>query len=338
MAALVEVLSRRCLGESRPGDAETVRQLMGIVTESGTDAELLAVAAASVGCASGEFCTIEHLDDLCETARRLLRGPLTMTEQFLVVVSLGLLAGGTAGNRSPRHLITVALAAVRIEQDHLARWAAERALAAADELAPGQETAAWMVLALTTQDRESIELAFRLADSLPSDDPRAKWARSLKPTLQPDHPDPTAANAVRAGNRRAAATALARDLARTVEETGNPMVEALHATVLAIADPETEDVDGARDGLYRLVTQLRERQRYGHVPDFVKAGIDMVTDLLQLDATPASVDVLAELVEALADAGLTEAVLPHEVGVPAVAQARLAAAAGTAPAMPTMPG
>src|SRR3954452_610203 len=87
MAALAEVLSRRCLGEPRRGDAETARQLMGIVAQSGAEPEILAVAAASVGCAPDDSRTIENLDGLRETARRLLRGPLTMTEQFLVVVS-----------------------------------------------------------------------------------------------------------------------------------------------------------------------------------------------------------------------------------------------------------
>ena len=332
MAALAEVLSRRCLGDQRPGDGETAGQLVRILAESSADPELLAVAAASVRRASG---AIEQLDGLRETARGLLHGSLTMTEQFLVVVSLGLLADGTNGDRSPRHLVTVALAAMRIEQDRLARWAAERALAATAELTPGQETAAWLVLALATQDRETIEHAFRLADSLSPDDPRARWARSLRPTLLPSHPNPAAANAVSAGDRRAAATALAREFARTVEETGDPMVEALHATLVAIVDPET-DIDDARAGLHRLVTQLRERQRYGYVPDVVKAGIDMVIDLLHLGATPASADVLAELVEALADAGLTEAVLPHEVDVPVIAQARLAAAAANHPTWPDL--
>ncbi|MFI6520593.1 hypothetical protein ACIBF1_33925 [Spirillospora sp. NPDC050679] len=335
MAALAEVLGRRCLGEQLPGDGDTAERLMEIVTESGPDPELLEVTAALVGPAAAGPRTAERLDALRETARGLLQRPLTTTEQFLVVVSLGLLAEETDGARSPRHHVTVALAAVRIEQDRLARWAAERALDAAEELNPGQETAAWLVLALITQDRAVIERAFRYADALAPDDPRAEWARSLRPTLWPDPPDPTVADAVRAGDRRTAVTALARDFAQTIEETGDPVVKALHTTLLAMADP-APDVAAARQGLHRLVTRLRERRRFGHMPDFVKAGIDMVSDLLQLEADPASADVLAELVEALADAGLTEVVLPREAEVPVVAQARLAAAAAAHPVWPDL--
>ncbi|MFF3334988.1 CHAT domain-containing protein [Streptomyces sp. NPDC002888] len=340
MAALAELLCRQCLDRGRRGDGETARRLLLSVVAQKVDTELLAAASGGVSAAfrSTDDVHAESAGAALDAAYRLLPTALGDTERLLVSVSLALLAKQGLSNRSAADFVAVAMSAQRIDQDHLGRWAAQRALSARADLTPSQETAARLVLALISQDRSDIRRAYALAESLPADDPRAQWARSVRPYLYPAAPESlsSAGDAVRTGDRRAAALSLAREFAETARETGDPLVTAMHRAMVALSQPVV-DVRGARKALVDVVGLLRGRQRYGQVPPTVKAGIDMVTDLLHIGATPESVDVLAELLEALADAGLSEISFPDATDdLPATTQARLAEAATRRPAWPDL--
>ncbi|MGW0846929.1 CHAT domain-containing protein [Streptomyces sp. NPDC002787] len=340
MAALAELLCRRCLDRGRREDDRTARHLLASVAAQEFAPELLVAAHGGVCAAFGpaEDVRAEVVRNALDAAYRLLPTPLGDTERLLVSVSLALLAKVGLSDRTATDYVAVAMSAQKIDQDRLGLWAARRALSAKTDLTPSQETAARLVLALITQDRSDIRRAYELADSLPPDDPRARWAESVRPHLCPTAPDDSspAGDAVRAGDRRAAAMSLAGEFAETARQTGDPLATAMHMVMAALSQPEI-DVRDARKALVDVVALLRRRQRYGQVPPAVKAGIDMVTDLLHVGATPESVDVLAELLEALADAGLTDISLPDEADdLPAATQARLAEAVTRSPAWPDL--
>ncbi|MEU4743536.1 hypothetical protein AB0G02_24160 [Actinosynnema sp. NPDC023658] len=263
---------------------------------------------------------------------------LTDTERLLLAASLALMANRAADERSARDFMVVAISAQNVDQSELGRWAALRALAGRADLNTGQEAVASLVLAVITQDRADVLRAYELADALPADDPRARWAETLRPFLLPEDDGALseAGDAVRVGDRCTAARSLARDFLQTHRETSDPLVEAMHRTMVALSEHEV-DVHQARQGLYRVLVLLRARQRYGQVPPGVKAGVDMVSDLLHVEATPESADLLTELMEALADAGLSDAVLPEQDDdLPAVEHARLAEAAASHPVWPNL--
>jgi hypothetical protein len=340
IAALAEVLCRTYLDGGRRGDAETARRLLLAVAAQDVAADLIDAAVGGVwaGFRSDEELADELVKIAAGSAHRLLPTALDDSARLLVSVSLALLAKRGATEEPARDLVAVAISAQRIDQDKVGRAAAEQALSARAALTPSQEAAASLVLALVTQDRADILRAYELVERLPPDDPRVCWAESVRATLHPDGAGTLseAGDAIRVGDRRTAAASLARDFARTYDETGNPLVLGIRDTMSALAHPDV-DVEAARRSLIHVVGLLRKRQRYGQIPPVVKAGIDMATDLLHVDATPETADLLVELMEALADAGLSEVSLGGEADqVPALVQAVLAEAAARHPVWPDL--
>ncbi|MET8089940.1 CHAT domain-containing protein [Micromonospora sp. NPDC005220] len=340
-AALAEVLCRHCLGYGQPSDAETARRILLSLQTQGNDVDILTAAVGGVYAAyrPDADLTTALAREAVASARALLRARILPAEVLLAAVSLALLVERRTSDRPGPDLVAVAISAQRIDQDRLGRWAAERAISRRAELTPSQEAAARLTLALFTQDRADVLAAYAITDRLPPDDPRARQAEQLRPTLHPDanRTMSIVGEAVRAGDRQSAAAALANEFADVHRDTGDTLIGGLQAAVAAMSGPDV-DVDGARRGLTIALAELRGRQRYGQVPPVARAGIDVVADLLKTDATPASVNVLAELMEALADAGLSEVALGAQDGdLPAVTQARLAAAAQTHPVWPDLP-
>ncbi|ADJ47540.1 hypothetical protein AMES_5715 [Amycolatopsis mediterranei S699] len=341
LAALGEVLSRRCWSTQQRDDAESAQRIIDEIARSDIDKTVL---VALLGGVRAAFLPDELTDELAEaaatSARQLMPTRLADTERLAVAAALGVLADSGRPARRTADFVAVALSAHHIEQDQLGRWAAERALAAADDLTPSQETAAAFVLALISQDRADILRAYELAATLPPDDPRARQAERLRATLHPDLPSQLepAGDAVRAGNREAAARSLAEDFGRLHDETGNPVVGGLAEAMAALGEREV-DVEAARRGLTTVVRALRSRQRYGQVPAVARTGIDMIASMLTIDATAATADLLAEFLEALADAGLSDIVLDEHLDVlPALVQARFADVASALPTWPDLAG
>ena len=342
MAALAEMLYRRCLDRGRRGDAETAHRLLLAVAAQAQDinADLM---AATVGGVWAGFRPIEELNgELVKTAvdsaHRLLPTALDDTARLLVSVSLALLAKRGATDEPARDLVAVAISAQRIDQGPLGRWAAEHALAARAALTPSQEAAARLVLALITQDQTEILRAYELVERLPPDDPRVQWAESVRAILDPDAADVVSAagDAIRADDRQTAAAVLARDFDEFYQQTGSPLLLGMQETMVALARPNV-DVAAARQSLTRVVGLLRGRQRYGQVPLVVRAGIDMAISMLHVEATSETADVLTELLEALADAGLSEISLTDDAEqLPTLVQARFAEAAARHPVWPDL--
>lgn len=79
-------------------------------------------------------------------------------------------------------------------------------------------------------------------------------------------------------------------------------VEALRSAYLAI-NAEIFDIEVLRRTLLRVIAHLHRRHRFGQESQVVRSGIDMVINLLCVDPTPTSINLLVEFLEALADEG-----------------------------------
>lgn len=325
LSALAEVLVRRCAGRAVPGDGELARTLARELQGDTEDVDLFAVGA--VGSWAG-FGPDGQLDDdtvarVAELCRGLLRAELPVEARTLVCAALGLIAARGVTSQAEVDFVNVATAARAVEQHELALWAARRALDSRGPLSRSHRTLALLTVAVITRDPASVAEAYASADGLDPGDIAARAARTLAPSLRDGDGLPAVGEAVRARDRRQAAQSLLpvfEDLRRSADDE---LLAGLHEAFAAMAAAAL-DVERARQGLIGVVGHLRGRQRFGEVPPVARAGVDMVADLLALDADPAAADLLTEFMEALADAGLSEvAAIPAE-GVPAVLQARLA--------------
>lgn len=341
LAALAELLCRRCVEPPQPGDAETARRMINVLADEQAPPEMLAVAVGGVwaGYRPDESLTTDLVSAALGCARALLRTEISDTERSLTSAALGLLAVRGAGDQPAVDLVNAAVSARRVEQHDVALWAAEQALVRRDALSAAHEAMALLTAAVITRDPATITAAYEKAAVLPSDDLAARSAESLRPTL---HPQGTwkltaAGDAVRADDRPAAAASLAEEFAVLRRETDDDLLRGLHETLVALSTAEI-DVNAARAGLTSAVGHFRRRQRFGQIPPVARAGLDIVADLLTLNPVTAdAANVLTELLEALADAGLSELVdLGGHSDVPAIAQARLTELAQREPAWPDL--
>ncbi len=313
--------------------------MINVLADEQAPTELLAVAVGGVWSAYRPDTPLR--DDLISAAlgcaRALLRTEISDTARSLTSAALGLLAVRGAGDQPAVDLVNVAVSARRVEQHDVALWAATEALARRGSLGASHEAMALLTAAVITRDPAMIRDAYDRAASLPADDLAARSAEALRATL---HPDETwalhaAGEAVRAEDRPNAAASLADEIAALRVQTDDDLLEGLHRTLTALS---TEDIDvqSARQGLMLAVGHLRRRQRFGRVPPVARAGLDIIIDLLTLATTAEAANVLTELVEALADAGLSELVDLTGDEVPAIAQARLMGLAQSQPVWPDL--
>lgn len=332
VSALAEVLVRRCAGRVQPGDGELARTLVRALQDDPDGVDLFAVGA--VGAWAG-FGPDGQLDDdtlarVVELCRGLLRAELPVEARTLVCAALGLAAARGVTGQAAVDFVNVATAARRVEQHNLALWAARRALESEAALTQSHHALALLTIAMITRDPDVVAEAYRVAEGLDADDVAARAARLLAPTLRDSEGLAAVGEAVRARDRRTAAELLLpvfEDLRRSADDD---LLSGLYEAFAAMSAPAL-DVERARRGLTGVVGHLRGRQRFGEVPPVARAGVDMVADLLALDADADAANVLTEFVEALADAGLSEVTAIPGDGVPALIQARLAYLAQGAP-------
>jgi hypothetical protein len=332
VSALAEVLVRRCLGRARPGDGELARELASTLNQLAGAVELFAVGSVGAwagfgpgGQLDGE--TITQVADLC---RALLRVELPVEDRALTCAALGLLAVRGATDQPAVDLVNVATSARMVEQHELALWAARKALRSEEALSRSHRTLALLTVSVITRDPVVVEEAYAAAEELNADDIAARSARALAPTLLHQGGFPGVREAVRSRDRRAAATSLRPVFEELRGSADDELLSGLSEAFEAMAGPALH-IERLRRGLTLVVGHLRGRQRFGEVPSVARAGVDMVLDLLALDADAAAASVLTEFVEALADAGLTEVTALPDDDVPAVVQARLAYLAHKAP-------
>ncbi|HVV77964.1 MAG TPA: CHAT domain-containing protein [Mycobacteriales bacterium] len=337
--ALAEVLARRCLGRSMSGDAELARSLARSLGEVDDARDLFAVGSLGgwAGFGPDDQLDAETIVQVVELCRALLRAELTVDARTLVCASLGLLAERGATSQAPVDFVNVAVSARGIEQHELALWAGRQALARSQELSQSHRVMALLTVAVITRDRAVVEEAYAEVGGLNPDDPAARAATALAPSLRDGEGLTQVGAAVRDRDRQSAAAALVPvfdDLRRGVDDA---LLSGLFEAFAAMADIDL-DVERARRGLIAVVGHLRGRQRFGEVPSVARAGVDMVADLLALDSNPAAANVLTEFIEALADAGMSEITAIPADGLPAVTQARLAELAHAAPVWPDLAG
>jgi hypothetical protein len=325
VTALAELLCRRCLAPAAPGDAETARR---IVLELASVEEPPVVVAAAVGRVWAAYRSSPLDPELVvaalDTARVLLRTEIDESEHTLVSAALALMAVRGLGDQPAVDLVNAAVSARRVEQHDVGLFAADEALRRRDQLSPSHQALALLTKAVITRDPAVINEAYNLTEQLPLSDLAARSAEALRPSLHPAGGFALTATgeAVRQSDRPAAAASLAVEIGALRATADDDLLRGLHEALEAMAQAEI-DVESARRGLMRAVAHLRRRQRYGQVPPVARAAIDIIADLLTLETSPAAANVLTELLEALADAGLSELVELAGDELSSVAQAQL---------------
>ncbi|MBM9510153.1 hypothetical protein [Actinacidiphila acididurans] len=339
-AALAELLRRACLDEVRPGDAEAARLLLRTFVRDDLDAVLLAAGTGGVWAA---YRPDEELDADIEaaalaSARALLGAGAEDGERALAASALALMAVRGAGERPGADLVAAAAAARSCEQHDVALWAGRQALAVRKTLSASDEALALLTVAVLGGDPAAVEELYEATSRLPPDDIAVRSAEGLRPTLRPagGRKPSAAGRALAADDRKGAAAAAAAEIAELRRHTDDDLLSGLHMALRALAVADIQ-VEAARRGLISVLGHLRRRQHFGEVPPVARAGLELVADLLALDPTLEAVNVLAELLEAMADAGLSEiAALPDAGELPELAQARLALEAQRHPLWPDL--
>jgi hypothetical protein len=337
VTALAGELADRCLRSATRGDGATARQLLLSLANEGARDDLFLVAAAGVWAAYRLGENDELITDATQTARALLRSDLDDSERVLVASALALIGVRDLSDQPAVDLLNAAMSARRAEQHELALWAANQALARRTQLTLSHQTLALLTAAVVRREPDTVAEAYRLADQLPQDDQAARMAELLRDTLHPSGSFDLAeaGAAVRDSDRPKAALSLAEQIGAVREGADDELLAGLHETLLALAEPDIA-VEQARRGLVRAVGHLRRRRRWGEVPSVARAGLDIVVDLLTVGTTASAANLLVELVEALADAGLSELVEVVSDELPAVAQARLSELASGDPLWPDL--
>lgn len=338
VAALAEVLARRCVGRSQPGDNELAHDLGRRLAQADSDQDIFAVGmvGAWAGFGPDGQMTQETITPVVNAARELLRIDIAVEERALACAALGLVAGRGMTNLPGVDFVNVATSARRIDQHELALWAAGHALAFRNTLIPSHLVLALLTIAVITHDSDAIDEAYELAGTLDAGDVARRSADSLAPTLRHPLAMTAVGESVQRRDRRSAARALVAEFEPLVRGSGSDaLVTGLYETFAAMAADDF-DVERARQALTAVVGHVRSRQRFGAVPPVARSGVDMVTDLLVLEPDPGTANVVTELLEALADAGLAEVVSIPDDDAPALVQARLAHLAQSAPIWPDM--
>ncbi|MGN7187511.1 hypothetical protein [Microbacterium enclense] len=274
----------------------------------------------------------EVTDEILGVARLLSRPDVPDHVQALAGIGLALMASRGMSSTPGSDLVLAASSAQRLEHHDVALAAARAAVNGAWTLTERENAVARTLIARMTGDPADVDAALISVAALEADDPVAVDANTIRRVHDTAGTGQlrSAGALAAAGDRQGAARAILDDLGTfTASEPDQAYVERFRQTLLALAEPSI-DVAELRSGLIELVRQVRRRQRFGMPAPASLAGIDMIVHLLLAgDADDGGgnvrANVIVELMEALADAGLSEADTRDSGDLlPAVAQARLA--------------
>jgi hypothetical protein len=301
--------------------------------------EILAAATGGTWAAyrSGEPYSADLMKAASDAARDLLLSQTDDSLQALASSSLALMADACMTYNPSADLALAAVSAWRVEHHDVAAWAARQALTRSDQLTGGEIEMVLDVLARIAYGAEAeAELEMwrsRLAD-------RGTVGKRAEHVLKRAEVTPRVAAAVRAinrGDRRRAATLLAEEIEGIDPiEAGQNLIEGTIRAFRAMAcDPVP--APELREAMQLILEHLRHRQRFGQPSPLAMFGVSMTVGLITSSTTPETVNVLTELVEALADAGLSDiAELPEPTHHGAILQARLRREAQAFPLWPDL--
>ncbi|MET8089936.1 CHAT domain-containing protein [Micromonospora sp. NPDC005220] len=328
MTAVCTLLVRRCLGTARLADADAARRLSRHLVQIGAPTEIMAIA--TVGVWAGYRPDDELDDDVLREVAEVTRVVAGSYEHegltMLAAVTLVLLVRRGCSDNPAYDLVLAAQALWSSEHHDLAASACRDALAS-PPLAPLDEATALMLLARITNDADDVARLRAASREWPADiaakvdvhnvvvrsesrDDRL-WDRARDAAMRGDRPE--------AGRLMTEATAYLLDQSSRDRD----FLEGLRRAFLAMSRPVV-DVGNLRRGLIEVIRQVRARQRFGNIPPAARSALELLILILMSDENEARGSVLAELLEALADAGLSEVDLPMSEGLPHVAEADLA--------------
>jgi hypothetical protein len=340
MAAVCTLLMRHCLSTARLADADAARALSRHLVQIGAPAEIMAIATVGVWAAyrpDGELDD-DVLREVAEVARALLAADKDDGLTLLAAVTLVLLTRRGCSDTSAHDLVIAAQALRSLEHHDLAVLACRQALAS-PPLTSLDEATTLMILARMTADADDVA-RLRAASRTWSADVAARVdvrTLAVPSERRDDRLWDQARDATVRGDRREAARLMAETTADLIEQStqDREFLDGLRRGFLALSEPSI-DVENLRRGLIDVVRQLRTRQRFGNIPPAARSGLELLIVILTSDDNEAKGSVLAELLEALADAGLSDVDLPLSDGLPQVAEADLAEKATQFPLWPDL--
>ncbi|ADJ47541.1 hypothetical protein AMES_5716 [Amycolatopsis mediterranei S699] len=334
VVVLTSVLTRACTGASNPEDAALARKLVHDLHQPKVDKFVRASAVAAVMAAfPPQEAPDRKLVLAARTSARVLCEP-DQPEPWILLggQALALLSAGGHSDQPAVDFLLAAEAMRKVEQYNLATWAIRRALAEGG-LDQQRLVHAHLMLWLVTHDPETGAQARAGAALLPEDN---VVRRAIEATVWPGSPGTGDAGVL--DSRVTGALRMLKVLDGIIGEGhDDDMLRGLRQAIEAYSRP-TLDLGQARAGLTRAIGFWRSRRGLGQVPRAATAGLDAAITLLLIDATSEQVILLCELLEALADAGLTRDQVDWAADSmsPAALQASLARRASQEPVWPDL--
>jgi hypothetical protein len=328
VTAMCTLLVRRCLGAAKVADAAAAGELVRHLVQIGAPQEIMAIA--TVGMWAGYRPDGDVDDDVLREVAGLARVVAGSYEHegvtMLAAVTLVLLTYRGC-SMSPAHDLILAAQAFWASEHHDLALSACRDALARPPMTPVDEATALMLIARITNDAEDVARVRVASQEWPPDVAAKVDVRNLvvRSERQHDRLWDRAREATVRGDRCEAASLMAEQLAQLLDQSARDrdFLEGLRRGFVALSGP-TVDVAGLRTGLIDVVRQVRTRQRFGNIPPAARSGLELLILVLMSDDNEARGSVPAELLEALADAGLSEVGLPMSDGLPQVAEADLA--------------
>ncbi len=341
VAAVCTLLVRQCLGASRLPDVDAARGLCRHLVKIGAPDVIVAVATVGVWAAypphraSGDDLDDDVLREVAEVARLMMDADADDGMKLLAAVTLIMIVHRDRSDSPAHDLVVAAQALWTLEHHDLAVVACRRALDAPASLAPLDEATALTIVARITRDPDDAQRLRWASRTWPVDVAARIDVRNLLVRSEPR--DDHALDAFVRGDRTTAARLMAETTADLIEQStqDHDFLDGLRRGFLAMSELSI-DVENLRLGLIEVVRQVRSRQRFGHIPPAARSGLELLILLISSDENEARSSVLAELLEALADAGLSEIDLPASDGLPQVAEAALAEQARHFPLWPDL--
>ena len=305
--ALAQLLVAWLLGERDATAHQQAQTLAGIIREDGETITFAAVQGAIIAAWSDPERVDEEVATAVVAAARALLDPAGTAHRItLGAAGLIMLVGASMSRRPVEDLLLAAHAARTVEQHAVTRVAASRVLAA-EGLTDAEQCDALTLLYVVDQDADAAGRAVALARGLDGGHPVRRRAEALWPDLTvARRPRELAAlsAAVTAESRADAAARMAEVIASLrTPHTDDALLRGLQTATEGLA-AEPVDVSGVRAGMGEVLGHWRARRRTGELPPAARAGIENILMLLKLDLRAPAPQLLFEIVEALADAGL----------------------------------
>lgn len=308
--ALTEVLTGKVLGTERAGDRQRAASLVRALDVEHGDSRVFAAALGAVSAAwdeAGRWDAASR-ETAIQAARGLPARDAATHRTALAALSVCLMAFGGFSADPAADTIRGANILRSVERHDLCSWAARKTLRSLT-VTDSQRARALILIAVVDRDIAAGREAMRIARLLPPDDPGRRMAESLwgkLSFLDSGEVGAEVSDAVETGDR----ARLARHMAATIAKLRTPqaddaLLRGLHRAVMGLAGREIQATE-VRLGMREAIGHWRERHRTGTVPPVAKAGIENVINLLKLDLTGAAPQLLFEIVEALADHGLSD--------------------------------